>query len=55
MKRKEGYYWVYLFSPNNFKIEGWEISRWDGNSFWYDGHPYNSNCFKEIDERKIRR
>ena len=55
MKRKEGYYWVYLFSPKNFSYEGWNVARWDGSSFWYDGHPYNENCFSQVDERQIVR
>ncbi len=55
MERKEGYYWVYLFSPNNFSYEGWNVARWDCSSFWYDGQPYNENCFSQVDERQIVR
>lgn len=51
--RKEGYYWVYLFSPKNFSHEGWEVSRWDGISFWYNNQPYSEDCFKEINEQMI--
>lgn len=55
MEREKGYYWVYLFSPKNFPYEGWNIARWDGSSFVYDGQPYHENCFSQIDERRIMR
>lgn len=51
--REEGYYWVYLNSPKNFSHYGWEVAKWDGNSFWYDGDPYDEDCFSKVEETRI--
>ena len=53
MKRKNGFYWVKIYSgKSNWR---WVVTEFEGNYWFFQGCRYDDENFQEIDERRIER